>query len=93
MTAPLKRKTVSIISTFATKLCNTVLYHRLGFVFSDGVQAFGGSREVPVSDDSLHERRFTSFNCLVYESSPICILDNPSVATLVAEQKLWKWLI
>ena len=72
------------------KLCYTVLYHRLGFVFSAGVQAFGGSREVPVSDNSLHERRIYLRSTAWYESSPICILDSPLVATLVAEHKLWK---
>ena len=64
MTVRLKRRTFSVVPTSATKLCYTVLYHRLGFVFSAGVQAFGVSREVPVSDNSLHERRFTSVQLL-----------------------------
>ena len=39
-----------MISTCARELCATVLYHRLGCVLSDGVQVFGRSRMVPVSD-------------------------------------------
>ena len=36
-----KKKTISVVSTSAAKLCNTILYRRLGSGFSDGVQAFG----------------------------------------------------
>ena len=42
------RGTVSVISTWATELCITALYQRLGCDFSDGVQ--GGLR---VQDGTL----------------------------------------
>ena len=45
-----KAARISVISTWATGLCVTVLYHKLGcFVFSDGVQDFEASGMVPLS--------------------------------------------
>lgn len=67
MTARFNGRIVSVIPTLAAKLCNIVLYHRLGCCFSDGVQAFGGSRKVPVSDScscGLRERRVRAVEML-----------------------------
>ena len=42
MSARLGKGTNSFISTWATELCITVLYHKTGGVFSDGVKDLGG---------------------------------------------------